>query len=183
MAERELPTPPLIEPAASDLPTGDQLVDRVITAISKALSWCFALAVLATIYDVICDVVFRAPTVWVYDVVTTAIAVAFLVGGSYALARREHIRITVLHDRYPQWLKLWLDIAGTVLTIVYLAAFAWFAWTMAAISVRNWEVGGSAWAQPTPVIVKLAMLTGALLLIVQALSNIVTDVRALRGRR
>jgi len=53
------------------------LVDRAIAAISKALSYGFGLSILVTVYDVVADVVFHSPTVWVYDVVTTAIAVAF----------------------------------------------------------------------------------------------------------
>ena len=61
--------------------TAKNAVDRAIEAIAKALSYSFALSIVVTIYDVIADVAFSAPTVWVYDVVTTAIAVAFLIGG------------------------------------------------------------------------------------------------------
>ena len=156
-------------------------VDRAIEAISKVLSYGFALSILVTVYDVIADVAFKSPTVWVYDVVTTAIAVAFLIGGSYALMRREHIHITVLYDRYSLRTRLLCDIATSVLAMVYFVAFTWFAYNMAALSVQDWEVSGSAWAQPTPVVVKVAMVVGALLMIVQAISNIRGDIRALRA--
>ena len=155
-------------------------VDRAIEAISKALSYSFALSILVTIYDVICDVVFQSPTVWVYDVVTTAIAVAFLIGGSYALERREHIRITAVFDRFSRRTRLRCDVVTSVLAIVYLAAFGWFAFNMAWLSVKDWEVGGSAWAQPTPVVVKVAMVLGAALMIVQMISNIRGDLKSLR---
>ena len=157
-------------------------VDRAIEAISKVLSYSFALSIVVTIYDVICDVIFKAPTVWVYDVVTTAIAVAFLIGGSYALMRREHIRITAVYDRFARRTRLRCDVATSLLAIVYLLAFAWFAFDMAWLSVMNWEVGGSAWAQPTPVIVKAAMALGAALMIVQMISNIRGDLTSLRRR-
>jgi TRAP-type mannitol/chloroaromatic compound transport system permease small subunit len=156
-------------------------VDRAIEAIAKVLSYSFALSVVVTIYDVVLDVAFHSPTVWVYDVVTAAIAVAFLVGGSYALMRRDHIRITVMYNRLSTRWRLRCDIATSVLAIVYLAAFSWFAFVMARISIEDWEVGGSAWAQPTPIVVKVAMLLGALLMIVQMISNIVGDLRALRA--
>lgn len=156
------------------------LVDRAIEAISRVLSYGFALSILVTVYDVIADVAFKSPTVWVYDVVTTAIAVAFLIGGSYALMRREHIHITALYDRYSLRTRLICDIIGSVLAMVYFAAFAWFSYNMASLSVEDWEVSGSAWAQPTPVVVKVAMVVGALLLIVQMISNIRGDLKALR---
>jgi len=158
------------------------LVDRAIAAISKALSYGFGLSILVTVYDVVADVVFHSPTVWVYDVVTTAIAVAFLIGGSYALMRREHIRITVIHDRLSRRARLICDLVTSVLAMAYFGAFAWFAYNMASLSVEDWEVSGSAWAQPTPVVVKVAMVIGALLMIVQMLANIRGDIRALRER-
>lgn len=168
------------EPASSPESVPRNGIDRAIEEISKVLSYCYALSIAVTIYDVFCDVVLHSPTVWVYDVVTTAIAVAFLVGGSYALMRREHIRITVLWDHYPWRMRLWCEVLGSILTIVYLLAFAWFSWNMASLAVMTWEVGGSVWAQPTPVIVKVAMLLGALLMIVQMISNIRGDLSSLR---
>ena len=101
------------------------------------LSYSFALSIVVTIYDVVQDVLFHAPTVWVYDVVTTAIAVAFLIGGSYALMRREHIRITAVYARFSRKTRLRCDVVTGLLTIVYLAAFAWFAFDMARISVAR----------------------------------------------
>src|SRR3954469_6029303 len=140
-----------MEERALNAPPSRNAVDRAIEAIAKLLSYSFALSIVVTIYDVLRDVVFHSPTVWVYDVVTTAIAVAFLIGGSYALMRREHIRITAVWMRFSTKTRLRCDIVTSVLAIVYFAAFAWFAFDMARISVTDWEVGGSAWAQPTPV--------------------------------
>ena len=157
-------------------------VDRAIEAIAKVLSYSFALSIVVTIYDVIADVAFSSPTVWVYDVVTTAIAVAFLIGGSYALERREHIRITAVYDRFSRRTRLRCDVVTSLLAIVYFVAFAWFAFNMARLSVTDWEVGGSAWAQPTPVVVKVAMVLGAALMIVQMISNIRGDLKSLRAK-
>jgi TRAP-type mannitol/chloroaromatic compound transport system permease small subunit len=169
------------EPVPHSQPARATWVDRAIEAIAKALSYSFALSVVVTIYDVLRDVLFHSPTVWVYDVVTTAIAVAFLIGGSYALLRRDHIRITVMYNRFSTPWRLRCDIATSLLAIVYLAAFAWFAFGMARTAIEDWEVGGSAWAQPTPIVVKVSMLLGALLMIVQMISNIVGDLRALQA--
>ena len=172
----------MAQPTPHTEPVDKSIVDRAIEAISKALSYSFALSIAVTIYDVVRDVVFNAPTVWVYDVVTTAIAVAFLIGGSYALMRREHIRITAVYVRFSRRTRLVFDLVTSALAIVYLGAFSWFAFDMARISIADREVGGSAWAQPTPIVVKVAMLLGGLLMIVQMLSNMRGDLRALREK-
>lgn len=44
----------------------------------------------------------------------------------------------------------------------------------------NWEVGGSVWRQPTPVIVKVSMFIGAALMILQAVVNTIADIKALK---
>jgi TRAP-type mannitol/chloroaromatic compound transport system permease small subunit len=170
------------EPEPHTEPVDKNIVDRAIEIVSKALSWAFALSIVVTIYDVVCDVLLHSPTIWVYDVVTTAIAVAFLIGGSYALMRREHIRITAVYVRFSHRTRLLCDIATSLLALIYLAAFAWFSFDMARTSVIDWEVGGSAWAQPTPVVVKIAMVLGAVLMIVQMASNIRRDLQSLRAR-
>jgi TRAP-type C4-dicarboxylate transport system permease small subunit len=173
----------MTDPVPHTEPAEKNAVDRTVEAISKVLSYSFALSVVVTIYDVVCDVVLHSPTVWVYDVVTTAIAVAFLVGGSYALMRREHIRITAVYLRFSRRTRLRCDVVTSLLAIVYLAAFAWFAFDMAWNAISDWEVGGSAWAQPTPIVVKVSMILGAALMILQMISNIRGDLKALREVR
>lgn len=151
-----------------------------IEKLSKYLSVTYLIAIIVTVFDIILDVAFKEPTVWVYDVVTTLIAVAFLIGGSYALTRREHIRITAIYDLFSGRAKLMCDIFTSVLTIVYLIVFSWFAFKMASISVMNWELGGSVWQQPTPVIVKVTLFIGGILMILQAISNTLEDIKALK---
>ena len=54
----------------------------------------------------------------------------------------------------------------------YFFAFAWLSWRLAHTAVVDWEVGGSAWGKPTPVIVKVTMFLGILLMIAQGLANL-----------
>ncbi len=165
----EAATPPGM-PAAVDT-TPRNAVDRLTFHLARLISFAYVISIGATIYDVSADVI-SVPTMWVYDVVTTAIAVAFLIGGSYALQRREHIQITALFDRYPARLKLVCDSIGYIGTLIYFFAFAWLAWRLALAAVTDWEVGGSAWGKPTPVVVKVTMFLGILLMIVQGLANL-----------
>ena len=143
----------------------------MIANIGKVLSLGYVLSIAATIYDIAMDKL-ATPTVWVYDVVTTAIAVSFVIGGSWALQRREHIQITALFDRYPTRTRQICDAIGYAGALVYLFVVMWFSWRLASEAVITWEVGGSAWAQPTPVVVKVSMLLGTLLMVVQGGINL-----------
>ena len=167
--------------AATPAPTN--AIDRTVITIGKALSFCYALSIIVTIYDVGNDII-GSPTIWVYDVVTTAIAVAFVIGGSWALQRREHIQITALFDRYSPRTKLICDAIGYAGTLLYFFVFAWFSWRLTHDAtfqdgVFQLEVGGSAWAKPTPTIVKISMFLGTLLIVFQGLSNLRNVLREL----
>lgn len=164
-------------PTAVDT-TPKNAVDRLTSRVAHAASFGYVLSVAVTLYDVASDVI-SVPTVWVYDVVTTAIAVAFLIGGSYALQRREHIQITAAYDRYPEQRKLICDAIGYAGTLIYFFAFAWFSWRLAHNAVTDWEVGGSAWGKPTPVVVKVTMFLGALMMIAQGFANLAVVLRKL----
>ena len=147
------------------------MVERMIVNIAKVLSLGYVLSIAVTIYDIAMDKL-ASPTVWVYDVVTTAIAVSFVIGGSWALQRHEHIRITALFDRYPERRRRMFDAIGYAGALVYLFVVMWFSWRLASEAVITWEVGGSAWAQPTPVVVKVSMFLGTLLMLVQGGMNL-----------
>ena len=67
-------------------------------------------------------------------------------------------------------------------TCVYFVAFVWFAFDLARTAVTDSEVGGLAWAHPTPVVVEVTMLLGILLMIGQILPNIRHDLQALGSR-
>ena len=146
-------------------------MERIVVNVGKVLSFGYAISILVTIYDVAMDKL-ATPTIWVYDVVTTAIAVTFVIGGSWALQRREHIQITALFDRYPERNKRICDAIGYAGSLIYLFVVMWFSWRLASEAVMIWEVGGSAWAQPTPVVVKVSMFLGTLLMIVQGGINL-----------
>jgi tripartite ATP-independent transporter DctM subunit len=150
-------------------------IDMLVILVGKVLSFGYLLSIVVTIFDVGSDIL-ATPTIWVYDVVTTAIAVAFVFGGSWALQRREHIQITALYDRYPNQAKLICDAIGYAGTLIYFLVFAWFSYRLARDAVFDngvfkLEVGGSAWAAPTPMIVKVSMFLGALLIVFQGISN------------
>jgi len=151
------------------------IVDMLVILVGKVLSFGYLLSIIVTIFDVGSDIL-ATPTIWVYDVVTTAIAVAFVFGGSWALQRREHIQITALYDRYPNQAKLICDAIGYAGTLIYFLVFAWFSYRLARDAVFDngvfkLEVGGSAWAAPTPAIVKVSMFLGTLLIVFQGISN------------
>jgi len=128
-------------------------------------------SIVVTIYDVVADVIFKSPTVWVYDVVTTAIAVAFLIGGSYSLmpprAYPHHCSARSLVAAHQAALRhRHLDSCDRLSRGIHLVLLQHGVAGGPGLGGRRVRMG-----QPTPVIVKVSMVIGALLMIVQMISK------------
>ena len=107
-------------------------------------------------------------------------SLVFLLGAAHTLQRDEHVRVDVLYGRMSVRSRAWLDLAGT---IVFLIPFSIFGLFICWPSVRNsWAVfevspdpGGLA-RYP----IKTMMLVCFLLLLLQAVSELLKRVQILR---
>ncbi len=151
---------------------GEGAVERVSRRTGEACAWLFPLAALLTGYEVIAAALFAAPTIWVHDLTTMLCVIGFLVGGAYAQARREHIRITPVYDLLPAGVRGICDALGLGLAAAYAAVLAWFTGSQAIESVRIWEMSGHAWNFPMPVVIRLAFFLGSLLLLAQLAAHL-----------
>lgn len=71
------------------------------------------------------------------------IAIAFM-GVLAAEERRDHITVTVLVDRLSPAARLVVSVFAAVLTLLLLAAFAWYGFQSAVGSFEDGEVAGAA---------------------------------------
>jgi TRAP-type mannitol/chloroaromatic compound transport system permease small subunit len=156
-------------------------LDALTRGVAENLALLFAVVVILSCYDIVRDVFFGQPTIWVYEAVTVIIAVCFMFGGADAQQKNVHIRVTPLYDRYPYRVQRGCDLFSHFCTLVYLAVFGWFTWErFALIAIEKWERAATPWNQPTPVILKTAMVLGIVLLMLQTLPNLMRDVQKFR---
>jgi TRAP-type mannitol/chloroaromatic compound transport system permease small subunit len=153
-------------------------LDRFAVALGDLLSWLFGFSVVITAYEVVMRYVFNSPTIWVHDLTVAVTAVCFIFGGAYAIARREHIRITTLHDRIPERIRLWVDVVADVAITLFLVALAWAATGQAWRSILLGETSGHAWDVEVPPFVKTALALGATLMALQSALHLVLRVRS-----
>jgi TRAP-type mannitol/chloroaromatic compound transport system permease small subunit len=68
-------------------------------------------------------------------------SVAFLLGGPWALSVGAHVRVDVLHERFPRKVAAWIDLVGTLVLLLPFCTFAmWVCWDAVAESWRIREV-------------------------------------------
>ncbi len=154
-------------------------VDRLSKWLGEKLAVVFLAAVIITSFEVVMRYVFNAPTVYVHDSAIALSAVGFIFGGTYALQRREHIRISVIYDALPPRGRKVCDALTLLVTTFFVGVLAYAATKMAIPSVKLMETSGHAWDVPIPAFLKSVLAIGATVMLAQALVQLW---KALRGR-
>lgn len=155
------------------------LVDRLSSFVGRNMSWLFLIAVAVSVYEVIADSAFNAPTIWVHDLTIMLCSACFFLGGAYAMKRLEHIRITVVYDLLPTNVKRWFDILTFSLALFYMLMLSYFTATAAIESIGLVERSGRAWDFPMPMVVRIFFCLGSVLLALQIASHLYRLVRGI----
>jgi TRAP-type mannitol/chloroaromatic compound transport system permease small subunit len=156
---------------------------RFFEAVDRLNAWCGWLAgfqilfvVAAILYEIVLRGLFRSATLWANETMIYLSAMAYLLGGGYALLHRRHVAVDVIYARLPAALRARLNLLTLVLVVLYLGALIWAGALWAWDSIQLGETTGSPWNPPIwPV--KLAIPVAALLLLLQAIANAVRDFR------
>jgi TRAP-type mannitol/chloroaromatic compound transport system permease small subunit len=172
---------------ATDAARSASLANRYCDAIDRLNCWigrAFALAIfavtLAVLYEVLSRGVFGQGTTWSNETTIYLSAVAYLVGGGYALAHRRHVRIDLIHARLSPRTQRWLDAFTFLFFVLYVGALAWVGTTMGWTSFSQGEGTGTPWNPPIwPV--KLAIPLAAVLLLLQGVANLLRDMGVARS--
>ena len=104
--------------------------------------------------------VFDAPTIWVHETATFIGACLFVLGGLYAFANNQHVRVVVLYDALGERAKNWLNILHHLLGLCFSGMTIYGSWFMmhsglfAPWGTLRLETSGSAWNPPFPAYLK-----------------------------
>ena len=153
------------------------LVDRVTRTVGEKTSYVFLLAVALTFYEVVLRYFFNAPTTWVHEVSIFFTAAAFILGGSYTLQRRDHIRISLVFDAMPPRVRRVLGVINATITVYFLLALGYGAAIQAERALKVMERTGTASDLPIPVTLKSLLALGVLLMALQAAVQLVRAIR------
>jgi TRAP-type mannitol/chloroaromatic compound transport system permease small subunit len=108
-------------------------------------------------------------------------SVIFLLGAAYALRHDVHVRVDVVYERLASRTRAWIDLLGTVLFLIpFSVLMLWVAYPAVRSSWQIRETSPDPGGLPRYPI-KALILVSFTLLLLQALSQLVKHVDAIRG--
>lgn len=150
-------------------------IDAITWRFSRVAMLMPAFIVIIMIYEVFMRYVLERPTTWVSEMSLWVGGWIYLTAGVYAMQQRAHIRITLLYDAVPRWLKRVFDFISVLLIVLWAVATVWGGFNEAWDALIRWERFGTAWDPPIPATTQPLILVVMVIIAIQAVSNFFTD--------
>ncbi len=150
-------------------------LDLLTWSFSRIAMWAPFFIVLIILYVVIMRYFFAAATLWVNEMSLWIAGGIYLTAGLYSMQQRSHIRIFIIYDLAPLWLRRTFDVLSTVCVSIFAFAVVWGGFGESKAKFLRWETFGTAYDPPLPATIKPLVLTMLLFLALQATSNLIRD--------
>ena len=157
-------------------------IERFIDWSGRAVSWLTLLMVIVTFIVVVLRYVFDIGWIALQESITYMHAMVFLVGASWAMQHGAHVRVDIFYSRFSTRTKAWVDLFGSLLLLLPVMIFiAWISWVYVIDSWNVLEGSREAGGLPAVFLLKSLILVLAIMLILQALVQIMRCVQTIRS--
>lgn len=156
-------------------------VDALTERIGQAALWLVLIVVLVSTANALTRYLFNFSSNAFLEIQWYLFGMIFLSCSGYTLLRNEHVRIDLISDRLSKRAQTWIDIFGIIFFLMPMAiAILLLSWPVFINALESNEMSNSAgglivWPA------RLMIPAGFLLLIIQALSELIKRVGFLQG--
>ncbi len=128
------------------------LLLRYIDRLSELAGYMSAVLILASMlivcYGVFLRYVLGASTVWQLELSTYFLMFAAFVGGAYGLKHGDHVNLSLIVDRLPEKVRLYVRLLASVLGFVFVVIVAVIAYVLWWETTEAGRTSGTAWNVP-----------------------------------
>lgn len=124
---------------------------------------------------------FFVPSLWTLEMAQFAMVAYYMLGGPYSIQMGSNVRMDLLYGEWSDHRKAQIDAMTVLFLIVYLVFLLWGGWESLMYSFSyGGERSPSVW-RPYMWPVKLIMVIGIFLMLLQAISEFLKDILRIQG--
>lgn len=120
------------------------------------------------------------PSLWTLETAQFLMVAYFLLGGAYSMQLDAHVRMDLLYGRLQPRTRAWLDVLTVAFLLFYLAVLLHGGISSTQYAFEYDETSYSAWS-PRMAPIKVVMVIGIALMLLQAIAMFFKDVALIRG--
>lgn len=133
------------------------------------------------LWSIIAKAFFRPP-LWTQEMSQFTLVAYFMLGGAYALQLGSNVRMDLLYQRWSPRRRALTDIVTVFAMITFLAVIIWGGLDSVIYALEVGERSRSVW-RPYLAPVKIIIVTGAVMMLLQSVCFLIRDIAYLRGVR
>ena len=130
--------------------------------------------------DAITRNVIRIPLSWCVEMAQFTMAAYYIVGGAYSMQLGDHVRMDLIYDRCSEKTKAKLDVATSGCLLFYLGCLLFGSISSTIYAIETGQRKFSMW-NPSMIPIKVIMVAGIVLMLLQAISMLFKDIAKARG--
>ena len=124
---------------------------------------------------------FFVPSLWTLEMAQFLMVGYYVLGGPYSIQMGSNVRMDLFYGAWTDWRKAQVDAVTCLFLLAFLGVLLWGGWDSLMYSFQyGGERSPTAW-RPYLWPIKLVMVAGIVLMLLQALSELAKDVLLLRG--
>lgn len=123
---------------------------------------------------------FLLPSLWTLDMAQFSLTAYYMLGGAYSLQLGSSVRMDLLYGGWSERTKAWVDAFTIFALIFFLLVLLYGGLSSTQYALEYGERGRSAF-RPYMAPIKIIMVIGIILMILQSFSIFFKDVAKLRG--
>jgi TRAP-type mannitol/chloroaromatic compound transport system permease small subunit len=150
-----------------------RLIDPLIDRIGRWASWLWVLLLAIIVINVVLRYAFGEGRVEFEEIQWHLYATGFLLALGYGVQTDSHIRVDVLHERFPPTLQAWFELYGILLFLLpFIALMLTFSVPFVAASFALSEISNAPGGLPFRWAIKAMLPIGFFLLLLATLARL-----------
>ncbi|MCB1887825.1 MAG: TRAP transporter small permease subunit [Rhodocyclaceae bacterium] len=162
--------------------TFSNAIEGALNALGNLCSWLWVVTVAVIMWSVIARYGFNTGSVMLEEIQWHLAGAAWLIGLSYALVHDDHVRVDIIHERFSNRTRAWIEFLGIVFLLMpFLVITFTELWPYAMSSFEQAERSPAPNGLPARWIMKAILALSVGLLAVAALGRLARTTSRLFG--
>jgi TRAP-type mannitol/chloroaromatic compound transport system permease small subunit len=157
-----------------------RIVDKVNRFFGRVAMYMIFAMLAVLLYSSISKA-FLLPALWTLEVAQFLMAAYYILGGGYSMQLHAHVRMDLLYGRWSRRRMAFSDTLTSVCLISYLILLLYGGLSSTEYAIQYKETSYSSWS-PYMWPIKVVMVFGIILMLLQSVAFFFRDLAAVRGR-
>lgn len=124
---------------------------------------------------------FLLPANWTLESAQFVMAAYYMLGGAFAMQMGDHVRMDLFYGQWSLRRRAAVDVITSICLITFLGFLLYGGISSTAYALQYGEKSYSSWA-PYMAPIKMVMVFGVVMMLLQSLSCLIKDIAMARGR-